>query len=136
LDAVVDAFYPGPHGAAAIADCLFGVFSPSGRLPVTFYKQTSDLPALDNMDWYPQEDGNASQGISYRYFQGDVMYPFGHGLSYTKFRYVNLTSTSLTTSSLTTSSSVIHIKPCDTVAVGVFLFLILDDIIFIYMRRH
>ena len=60
LDGVVDAFYPGPHGAQAIADVLFGEYSPSGRSPITFYKSTSDLPALDEMNWYPS---NVSNGI-------------------------------------------------------------------------
>ena len=59
-DGVVDAFYPGPHGAQAIADVLFGEYSPSGRSPITFYKSTSDLPALDEMNWYPS---NVSNGI-------------------------------------------------------------------------
>ena len=114
LDAVVDAFYPGPHGAQAIADCLFGVFSPSGRLPVTFYRQTTDLPALDNMDWYPQE--NVSQGISYRYFQGQVLYPFGHGLSYAEFKYTNFTTINPSLSSSSSSSDPnISVGPCDVV---------------------
>jgi beta-glucosidase len=106
LDAVVDAFYPGPHGAQAIADVIFGEFSPSGRTPITFYRKTADLPKLDEMDWYPNVTRN-SPGISYRYFRGDVLFPFGFGLSYTKFAYSGLKPASTT------------IGPCDTLTVTI-----------------
>ena len=104
LDGVVDAFYPGPHGAQAIADVLFGEYSPSGRSPITFYKSTSDLPALDEMNWYPS---NVSNGISYRYFTQDVLFPFGSGMSYTTFKYDNMVVDKKTISS------------CDTVTVSI-----------------
>jgi beta-glucosidase len=77
-DAVVLAWYPGEQGGNALADILFGKVSPSGRLPVTFYKSFNDLPAYDSY---------ATKGRTYRYFSGDVQYPFGFGLSYTQFAY-------------------------------------------------
>ncbi|HSK11940.1 MAG TPA: glycoside hydrolase family 3 C-terminal domain-containing protein, partial [Phnomibacter sp.] len=77
-DAVLLAWYPGEQGGHAVADILFGKVSPSGRLPVTFYRSLSDLPAYDNY---------AMAGRTYRYYAGDVQYPFGYGLSYTQFEY-------------------------------------------------
>lgn len=77
-DAIVLAWYPGEQGGHALADILFGKVSPSGKLPVTFYKSLADLPPYDQY---------AMRGRTYRYFQGDVQYPFGFGLSYTSFEY-------------------------------------------------
>lgn len=77
-DAIIYAWYPGEQGGNALADLLFGKVSPSGRLPLTFYKNLSDLPAFDNYNM---------EGRTYRYFKGQVQYPFGFGLSYTKFEY-------------------------------------------------
>jgi beta-glucosidase len=79
--AIVEAWYPGEEGGAAVADILFGDYNPAGRLPVTFYKSVSQLPPFENY----QMDGR-----TYRYFKGDPLYPFGFGLSYTRFRYDNL----------------------------------------------
>jgi beta-glucosidase len=81
LSAVVDAFYPGEAGGRAVADVLFGAYNPAGRLPVTFYKSTADLPNFT--------DYNMTQR-TYRYFTGEPLWPFGHGLSYTTFAYQNL----------------------------------------------
>jgi beta-glucosidase len=78
LPAIVEAWYPGQSGGQAIADVLFGDYNPAGRLPVTFYKSCNDLPAFGDY---------AMAGRTYRYFKGDVLYPFGYGLSYTKFAY-------------------------------------------------
>jgi beta-glucosidase len=78
VPAIVEAWYPGQAGGTAIADVLFGDYSPAGRLPVTFYRATSDLPAFEEY---------RMQGRTYRYFEGRALYPFGHGLSYTTFRY-------------------------------------------------
>lgn len=79
--AIVDAWYPGEAGGTALADVLFGDYNPSGRLPVTFYKSVDQLP--------PFEDYRM-QGRTYRYFKGEPLYPFGFGLSYSKFKYDNL----------------------------------------------
>ncbi|MFT4024651.1 MAG: glycoside hydrolase family 3 C-terminal domain-containing protein, partial [Flavihumibacter sp.] len=76
-DAILMAWYPGDQGGHAIADVLFGRQSPSGRLPVTFYKSLNDLPAYENYDM--------QQGRTYRYFKGTPLYPFGFGLSYATF---------------------------------------------------
>ncbi|HEY5756410.1 MAG TPA: glycoside hydrolase family 3 C-terminal domain-containing protein, partial [Steroidobacter sp.] len=81
LPAILMAWYPGQRGGSAVAGVLFGDVNPSGRLPVTFYKENEKLPAFDDY---------AMQGRTYRYFTGQPLYPFGHGLSYTKFEYSNL----------------------------------------------
>jgi beta-glucosidase len=81
VPAIVEAWYPGEEGGAALADVLFGDYNPAGRLPVTFYKSVGDLP--------PFEDYRM-QGRTYRYFKGEPLYPFGFGLSYTTFKYDNL----------------------------------------------
>jgi beta-glucosidase len=81
VPAILMAFYPGQQGGNALADVLFGDANPSGRLPVTFYKSVGDLPAFDDY---------AMKGRTYRYFEGEPLYPFGHGLSYTKFLYSDL----------------------------------------------
>jgi beta-glucosidase len=80
-DAVVLAWYPGEEGGNAVADILFGDANPAGRLPVTFYRSTADLP--------PFEDYSMKER-TYRYFTGNVTYPFGYGLSYTDFSYSGL----------------------------------------------
>lgn len=76
-DAIVLAWYPGEQGGNALADLVFGKVSPSGHLPVTFYRALKDLP--DYKDY-------AMEGRTYRYFKGEVQYPFGYGLSYTTFK--------------------------------------------------
>lgn len=75
-NAVLQVFYPGAEGGNAVADILFGKVSPSGKLPVTFYRSTEDLP--DFRDY-------SMENRTYKYFKGKPLYPFGHGLSYTKF---------------------------------------------------
>ena len=75
-DAILQAWYPGEGGAEAVADVLLGKFNPSGKLPVTFYASTSQLP--DFMDY-------SLENRTYRYFKGEPLYPFGFGLSYTTF---------------------------------------------------
>jgi beta-glucosidase len=77
-NAVLEAWYPGQAGGTAIADILFGKVNPSGRLPVTFYRATSDLPPFAEY---------RMQNRTYRYFTGRPLYAFGHGLSYTRFEY-------------------------------------------------
>ena len=110
LDAIIDAFYPGPHGAEAIAGVLFGDFSPAGRTPVTFYKSTDSLPPLGNMEMYPNStDPDTYPGITYRFYTKEVLFPFGFGLSYTTFSYSNLYIVNKSTS----------FKPCDSIAISV-----------------
>jgi beta-glucosidase len=81
LPAIVLAWYPGQQGGHAVADVLFGDVSPAGRLPVTFYASGDQIPPFDDY---------AMEGRTYRYFRGTPLYPFGHGLSYTRFEYANL----------------------------------------------
>ncbi len=81
VPAIVEAWYPGQAGGAAIADVLFGDYNPAGRLPVTFYKSADQLP--------PFTDYNM-KGRTYRFFDGQPLFPFGYGLSYTTFAYRNL----------------------------------------------
>ncbi|KRG68514.1 glucan 1,4-alpha-glucosidase [Pseudoxanthomonas dokdonensis] len=81
LPAILVAWYPGQRGGSAVADVLFGDANPAGRLPVTFYKEDEKLPAFDDY---------SMQGRTYRYFEGQPLYPFGHGLSYTRFGYDGL----------------------------------------------
>lgn len=77
-DAIVQAWYPGQEGGLAIADVLYGDVNPSGKLPVTFYASTEDLPAFENYDM---------KGHTYRYFEGKPQFEFGYGLSYTQYKY-------------------------------------------------
>ena len=84
IPAIIDAWYPGEQGGTAIAEVLFGDYSPAGRLPLTFYNSIEDLPAFD--------DYNIKNNRTYMYFEGKVLYPFGHGLSYTEFNYHNLSA--------------------------------------------
>jgi beta-glucosidase len=78
LPAILQAWYPGEQGGRAVADVLFGDVNPAGRLPVTFYRATDDLPAFDDY---------SMSNRTYRYFGGQPLFAFGHGLSYTKFDY-------------------------------------------------
>ena len=89
LDAVLDAWEPGIGGGAAAAAALFGDFSPAGRTAITWYKATADLPKAGSMSWYP-DAATGSKGLSYRYFEGEPLIPFGFGLSYTTFAYSGL----------------------------------------------
>ena len=77
-DALVQAWYGGQACGLAVADVLFGDYNPAGRLPVTFYASTDQLPDFNDY---------AMEGRTYRYFRGEPLYPFGYGLSYTSFRY-------------------------------------------------
>ncbi|MBR5661274.1 MAG: glycoside hydrolase family 3 C-terminal domain-containing protein [Bacteroidales bacterium] len=81
IPAIVNAWYPGEKGGTAVADVLFGNYNPAGRLPVTYYNRIEDLPAFDDYDITKR---------TYKYFEGDVLYPFGYGLSYTSFKYSGL----------------------------------------------
>ena len=81
VNAIVDAWYPGAEGGNAVAKLLFGDYSPAGRLPVTFYHSTDELP--DFHDY-------SMKGRTYRYLTAEPLYPFGYGLSYTSFAYSDL----------------------------------------------
>jgi beta-glucosidase len=81
VPAILEAWYPGQAGGTAVAEAIFGLTNPGGRLPVTFYQSASDLPAFDD---YRMDNR------TYRYFTGQPLYPFGFGLSYTAFTYRNL----------------------------------------------
>ncbi|RLD75584.1 MAG: glucan 1,4-alpha-glucosidase [Bacteroidetes bacterium] len=78
LPAILSAWYPGQAGGEAVADVLFGDYNPSGKLPITFYKSISDLPPFEDY---------SMKGRTYRYFKDEVLYPFGFGLTYTKFSF-------------------------------------------------
>ena len=77
-EAIVQAWYPGQEGGTVLAGILFGDVAPSGKLPVTFYR---------NIDQVPDYEDYAMRGRTYRYFAGEPLFPFGYGLSYTTFSY-------------------------------------------------
>ncbi len=91
-NAILESWYSGEEGGAAVAETLIGKNNPAGRLPVTFYTGVDQLPAFENY---------FMRGRTYRYFTGKPLYPFGYGLSYTTFSYSNL---SLPTSALQAGS--------------------------------
>jgi beta-glucosidase len=78
VPAIVEAWYPGGQGGAAVARLIAGDYSPAGRLPMTFYRSVDQLPAFSDY---------TMKGRTYRYFKGEALYPFGYGLSYTSFSY-------------------------------------------------
>jgi beta-glucosidase len=81
-NAILDSWYAGEEGGAAVAETLSGKNNPAGRLPVTFYTGVDQLPPFEDY---------AMKGRTYRYFEGKPLYPFGYGLSYTTFSYTSLT---------------------------------------------
>jgi beta-glucosidase len=80
-DAIIQGWYPGAMGGKAIADLIFGKYSPSGRLPVTFYREDNSLPDFEDY---------SMDGRTYKFIKEDPLYPFGFGLSYTQFTYRDL----------------------------------------------
>ena len=80
--AILEAWYPGQAGGTAIAEVLFGEYNPGGKLPVTFHLGVEDLPPLGDYD--------ITKGRTYWFYKGDVLYPFGYGLSYTEFTFGKL----------------------------------------------
>lgn len=112
VPAIVQAWYPGEEGGAAVAQVLFGDVNPAGRLPVTVYASTEDLPAIENY---------LMANRTYRYFTGKPQYAFGHGLSYTQFNYADarlseesISATGTIELSLTLSN--VGSRNCDEVA--------------------
>ena len=97
LPAIVQAWYPGQNGGRAVAEVLFGLINPSGHLPVTFYRSTADLPDFNDY---------SMRNRTYRYFTGQPLYAFGHGLSYTTFTYSNLRVTPAAGGALTVTLDV------------------------------
>jgi beta-glucosidase len=93
-NAIIDSWYAGEEGGTAVADTLSGKNNPAGRLPVTFYKDVSQLPNFEDY---------SMRNRTYRYFAGKPLYPFGYGLSYTTFSYSGLT---LPTESLKASDTI------------------------------
>ena len=77
-EAILQAWYPGQQGGTAVAEVLFGDYNPAGRLPVTFYRNVSQLPDFEDYNMV---------GRTYRYMQDTPLFPFGYGLSYTTFSY-------------------------------------------------
>lgn len=116
LPAILEAWYPGEEGGHAVADVLFGTYNPSGRLPITFYKSVNDLP--DFSDY-------SMQNRTYRYFKGEVLFPFGHGLSYANFRYQSAMLIKQTTDTL-----VIHVSLSNSSKVDG------DEVVQIYAKKQ
>jgi len=94
VSAVVQGFYLGELTGTALMRLLFGDYSPSGRLPITFYRSVDDLP--DFKDY-------AMDNRTYKYYKGEVLYPFGFGLSYADISYNNLVSSVTSEKQLTLS---------------------------------
>lgn len=81
VEAIISAGYPGQEGGHAVADVLFGDYNPGGKLPVTYYKSVDQLPPFEEYDMVNR---------TYKYFEGDPLYPFGYGLSYSTFKFSNI----------------------------------------------
>lgn len=80
-EAILQAWYPGQEGGTAVADVLYGSYNPAGKLPLTFYKSVDQLPDFENYDM---------AGHTYRFFKDEPLFRFGHGLSYTSFKFGKL----------------------------------------------
>jgi beta-glucosidase len=83
IPAIVECWYPGAQGGKSVADILFGAKNPEGKLPVTFYRTSEELPAFTDYNM---------KGRTYRYMEQEALYPFGYGLSYTEFTYEQVTA--------------------------------------------
>ena len=100
---LLEVFYPGALGGTAVADVLFGRYNPGGRMPMTVYDSTKDVPPSINYNMtFPP-------GRTYRYYTGTPLIPFGYGLSYTQFKYTKVAISSAS------------IRPCESVIVSVSL---------------
>ena len=98
---IIEAFYPGPLGGDAVSDVLFGSYNPGGKLPYTVFNSTHDVPVATDYNM------TTPPGRTYRYYTEKPLFPFGYGLSYTKFKYSNL------------ELSAASIKVCDSLNVSV-----------------
>ena len=100
IPAIVQAWYPGAQGGRAVAQMLFGEYAPEGKLPVTFYRTSEELPAFTDYNM---------KGRTYRYMEKEALYPFGYGLSYTKFalKNVSLSSNEITKGGKVTVSATV-----------------------------
>ncbi|WP_259069399.1 glycoside hydrolase family 3 N-terminal domain-containing protein [Mucilaginibacter sp. X4EP1] len=116
-DAILFAWYPGEQGGNALADIVFGDVSPSGHLPLTFYKSLSNLPAYNDYNM---------KGHTYRYYSGPVQYPFGFGLSYTSFNYSQTGNLKIKYQSTDTLAVTIQVKNTGTTD-G-------DDVVQVYIK--
>lgn len=106
LEAIIQGFYPGESTGKALAGLLYGDYSPSGKLPVTFYKSVNDLP---NFKDYSMENR------TYKYYRGDVLYPFGFGLTYADLHYSHAQHRfNQSTGELTLKASVKNLSKVDT----------------------
>jgi beta-glucosidase len=84
VPAIIEAFYPGAVGGQAVADVLFGDYNPGGRMPVTTVTSEKDLPIVQDYNM------STPPGRTYKYYTGNLVFPFGYGLSYTMFQYNSL----------------------------------------------
>lgn len=117
-DAILQAWYPGQQGGRAVAEVLFGEYNPAGRLPVTFYKNVSQLPDFEDYDM---------SGRTYRYMKDTPLFPFGYGLSYTSFKYGDVSISSPTVSlgqTLSVSVDVTNTGKMDG-----------DEVVQVYLRK-
>ncbi|WP_199172675.1 glycoside hydrolase family 3 C-terminal domain-containing protein, partial [Petrotoga sp. 9PWA.NaAc.5.4] len=81
IAAIIECWYPGEEGGTALADVILGKYNPAGRLPITFVKSVDQLPPFTDY---------SMKGRTYRYMKEEPLYPFGYGLSYSKFEYSDL----------------------------------------------
>lgn len=88
VPAIVEAWWGGEQGGNAIADILFGNVNPGGKMPLTVYASDAQVP--------PQDEYDVSKGFTYMYIKGEPLFPFGHGLSYTSFKYSKMAISSET----------------------------------------
>jgi beta-glucosidase len=115
--AIVEAWYPGGQGGEAVASILAGDISPAGRLPVTFYKSITDLPEFGDY---------SMKNRTYKYHKGEVLYPFGYGLSYSEFKYndVKISPTQFKSGKLNLSVAVTNAGNMDS-----------DEVVQVYLSR-
>ena len=119
VDAIIQAWYPGARGGNAVASLVFGEYSPTGRLPVTFYRTTEELPDIRD---YSMENR------TYKYMKNEALYPFGYGLGYTSFVYGDITLSSTQIKSGESISCSVKIKNTGKYESGETVQLYLKDV--------